>query len=294
MELEARIATLRRHPGFRRATRAMARSLSQIPQGAPLLKTLMDDRGRMLFSHLALHCHYSRDDDPSSGLTPTRMKQLCVELDVCSPGRVTAMLALMRLGGYLAPDPDASDRRRRRLVATPRLERLLRERWRANFSAAALLFADGERLMGRLDEEAFVRALVAAMFGRFRAGFRLLQHTPELRLFGDRNAGMLVLSKLVADAGDDASPIAISISELSRRFGASRVHLAKMIRDAVAEGLLARAGDEAITLTPALWDAVEMFFANAFLFFFDSLREAARSVGIEPSGDGAAVGQRSG
>jgi hypothetical protein len=50
-----------------------------------------------------------------------------------------------------------------------------------------------------------------------------------------------------------------------------------MLRDAVQDGLIVRAGDkgEEITLAPALVEALSVFYANAFIYFFDSAREAA-------------------
>lgn len=283
-EWQARIAEVRSHPNFPQAMRAAAAGLCAHYQGGPLLNWLMDDRARLLFGYLALHCHFTRDPaDPASGLTPTRMKQLCTEFELCSPGRAGAMLSLMRFSGYLAPDPDVTDRRLRRLVATPPLLALLRSRWRSNFSGATMLFERGDELMARLDDDVFVRGLLDAMFARFSAGFRLLAYTPGLGVFSERAAGMLIMSMLVAAGdGDDSvppsRPIALSVSELSRRFGVSRVHVAKMLRDAEADGLIRRGG-EAITLTPPLAEALQLFFANGLTFFFDSARDAAVALG---------------
>jgi hypothetical protein len=286
MDLEVKIAGLRAHPAFPQAARNMAIGLTGFYRGGPLLNWLMDDRARVVLSHVVLHCHFARDPaNPSTGLTPTRIKQLCREFDLCSPGRATAMVSLMRFAGYLAPDPDAADRRRRPLVATPKLLELLRPRWRSHFLSGMPVFPDGAALAERLDDPVFVRAFVAAMFRRYEEGFRLIMYTPGLGLFGDRSAGMMIASTLLAAGAEDdtvppSRPIPISISGLARRFNVSRVHVAKMLRDAANEGLLVRAGNngEEITLAPALADALSVFYANAFIYFFDSAREAAASL----------------
>ncbi|QWG16701.1 hypothetical protein KMZ68_17070 [Bradyrhizobium sediminis] len=296
MDLQAKIAALRAHPSFAQASRALAIGLTGFYRGGPLLNWLMDDRARVVLSHVVLHSHFARDPaDPSSGLTPTRMKQLCSEFDLCSPGRATAMLSLMRFAGYLAPDPDADDRRRRPLVATPKLLDLLRPRWRSHFRSGVPVFPDGAVLAERLDDPVFVRAFLAAMFGRYKDGFRLIMYTPGLGLFGDRSAGMMIASTFLAAGAEDdtvppSRPFAISISELSRRFGVSRAHVAKMLRDAAHDGLIMRAGDkgEEITLAPALAEALSVFYANAFIFFFDSAREAAATL----DGDDRNIGER--
>ena len=283
MDLQAKIAALRAHPAFPEAARNMAIGLTGFYRGGPLLNWLMDDRARVVLSHVVLHCHFARDaNNPATGLTPTRIKQLCREFDLCSPGRATAMVSLMRFAGYLAPDPGAADRRRRPLVATPKLLELLRPRWHSHFISGMPVFPDGAALAARLDDPEFVRAFVAAMFRRYEEGFRLIMYTPGLGLFGDRSAGMMIASTLLAAGAEDDTvpplrPFPISISGLSRRFNVSRVHVAKMLRDAANEGLLVRAGNngEEITLAPALADALSVFYANAFIYFFDSAREAA-------------------
>lgn len=288
-DLEAKIAALRAHPSFPQAARNMAIGLTGFYRGGPLLNWLMDDRARVVLSHVVLHCHFARDPaDPSSGLTPTRIKQLCREFDLCSPGRATAMVSLMRFAGYLALDPDAADRRSRPLMATPKLLELLRPRWRSHFISGVPVFPDGAVLADRLDDPVFVRTFVAAMFARYEDGFRLIMYTPGLGLFGDRSAGMMIASTFLAAGAEDDTvpplrPFTISISELSRRFGVSRAHVAKMLRDAANEGQLVRAGDkgEEITLAPALAEALSVFYANAFIYFFDSAREAAATLDAE-------------
>src|SRR5262249_19835670 len=86
----AAIVRLRADPRFPEMMRASAEGIVRLYQGRRLFDWLMDDRGRLLFGYFALYLHFSRrEDEPQSGLTPTRMKALCGEFDVCSPGRVT-------------------------------------------------------------------------------------------------------------------------------------------------------------------------------------------------------------
>ncbi len=251
-------------------------------QGRHLLTWLMDDRGRLLFSYTALYLHLTRDPaDPTSGLTPTRMKALCAELDVCSAGRAGAMLSLMRFSGYLTPDIQVVDRRQRRLVATEKLFTLLRARWRLNIGAMAPLFEDGAAMLAALDDPAVERAFVIAIVERFRAGFRPLHSAPELGLFGERNAGMLILMNLVASgaAGDTVPPrrpAPISIAALARRYAVSRPHVLKLIRDAGEQGFIERIGPDnsRVLFKPQLAEALENFFATVYLFMADCMREA--------------------
>ncbi len=276
------IAALSGQPHFAQAMRTTAAGLASMYHGRHLLNWLMDDRGRMLLGYLAIYLHATRDPrDPSSGLTPTRIKALCTEFDVCSPGRAGAMLSLMRFSGYLMPDIDIADRRQRRLIATDKLYALLRLRLKLHYTAMAPLFGDGPAMLAAVDDKIVDGALVGAMVKRYREGFRLVAAAPELGLFGERNGGMLILASLIAAGSDDdtvppSRPLPISIAALARRFAVSRPHVLKLIREAEEQGFLERPGPDlrVVVLKPALMEATRRFFATSYLFLADSMREA--------------------
>jgi hypothetical protein len=278
------IAALRARPGFEQAVRTSAAGLIAMYQGGHLLNWLMDDRGRLLFAYFALYLDASRDPvDPSSGLTPTRMRTLVAEHGICSPGRATAMLSLMRFSGYLAPDIQVVDRRQRRLVATDKLRGLLRERWQLHFSAMAPLMPDGAAILAVLDDPAATRAMVVQMVERFRAGFRFITHAPGLGLFGERNGGLFILMRLITagEPGDSvppSRPVPISMAALARRFRVSRPHVLKLMRDAADGGFIERVGADGsqVMIRPQLAEATQIFFATMYLFFADCAREAMR------------------
>jgi hypothetical protein len=279
------IAAMRTHPQFAKALRASGLGLIGAYKGGHLLNWLLDDRGRLLFGYVALYLHITRDAaDPASGLTPTRMKALSTELGLCSAGRASAMLSLMRLSGYLAVDIQTVDRRQRRLVATEKLFTVLGTRWRAQVAAMAPLFPDGATMLAALGNPAVECAFVIAMVERFRAGFRLLHSAPALGLFGERNAGMLILMSLAVSGADDDGtpprrPVPISIAALARRFSVSRPHVLKLIRDAGEEGFIERIGadNSQVVFKPRLADALETLFATLYLFLADCAREAMRT-----------------
>jgi hypothetical protein len=281
------IAALRARPGFAHAMRTSSIGLVAMYQGGHLLNWLMDDRGRLLFAYFALYLDASRDSaDPLSGLTPTRMRMLAAELGICSPGRATAMLSLMRFSGYLALDTQVVDRRQRRLAATDKLRDLLRKRWRLHFKAMAPLFADGDAIVAAVDDAAVARALIIAMAERFRAGFRFMTHAQDVGLFGERNAGLFILMTLItAGEADDtmppSRPVPISMAALARRFRVSRPHVLKLIRDAADDGFVERVGEDGsrVVIRPRLAQATQTFFATMYLFFADCAREAMLQAG---------------
>jgi DNA-binding MarR family transcriptional regulator len=164
----------------------------------------------------------------------------------------------------------------------------VRQRWSAMFAAVALVLPDGAAAVDALARDDFVGAVVRRGMDHYRTGVRLLRFAPELRVFAERNAGLMILFSLVIAADPDDTipptrPVRVSISELARRFSVSRVHVGRLLRDAEAEGLIERAGNtqDAITLLPPLTRALRQSTALVFLFFAHCARAALADIGEE-------------
>lgn len=278
----AAIAALQKHPGFETACREFTRGAIDLYQGNRLLNTLVNDRGRMVIGNLALYLHYGcTPDDPRSGLTMSRLKTLCIEQNVCSTGRTEAIVAVMRLLGYLEAAPDVQDRRVRRLVPTERMIESYRNRWSLALAAIGHVLPVGKAAHNAMTRDEFPPALVHQLAEHYLAGLRLLHHSTELSLFADRNAGILIMfSLLQAGAPGDEfpprKPLDISISALSRRFGVSRVHVRKLLSDAAAQGFIARpdGAEGPIVLLPKLATGAQNFLATTFLYVAHCARAA--------------------
>jgi hypothetical protein len=276
------VAALAAQPRFPEAVRATTAAFVELYQGNRLLNTLLNDRGRMVISYLALVLHYSyRPDDPLSGLTVSRVKEFCTEQKLCSGGRAEAILMVMRLFSYLEQAPSSTDRRVRRLIPTERLIGQLRERWQRLFAAMAMVMPEGAQGLAALERPEFTPAFVRRLADYFRGGVRLVDHSPGLERFVDRNAGMIVLMSLLlsGEAGDTfppARPVPVSISALSKRFGVSRVHVRKLLRDVAALGwtVPTNADDGRVILQRPLHQAMMNFVAMAFLLLASAVREA--------------------
>ena len=255
--------------------------------GNRLLNHLMNDRARVVFTHQATYLHFSRTPgDAGSGLTVGRMKELCAETQLCSRGRAEVMLGLLRAAGYLASAPDVADRRRRVLVPTDKLLALHKQRFDMHFAAMESVLPEASPARAVLDNPEFLPAFARILGRHFRAGLRMLSHSPELLLFAERNAGMVILfSLLLAGEGDDsfppARPVPVSISALGAKFGVSRKHVLTLLRDAETEGFLQRTGDrnDRVVLLPRVRDGVQAFFATMFLYLAHSAGEARTEIG---------------
>lgn len=244
---------------------------------AKLLNVIVNDRGRFMISSLALYLHFRSQRDAATTLTAGRLRTLSVQLGLCSSGRAAAMIALMRWGGYLAPIATAAGERSQRLMVTGRLIAHLIERWRMQLTIMVPLFPEAQVALDRLEDPDFVAAFGLAQSQQFVSGFRFVDHTPELAVFFDRNAGLMVLLTLAAmGSGDDRlmpEAAQVSISALARRFGVSRPHVIALLRDAEAQGLLRRSGEE-VRIGDALDRALEHFFALLFLVNLAAVRTA--------------------
>jgi hypothetical protein len=126
--------------------------------------------------------------------------------------------------------------------------------------------------------------MIRHMGDQFFTGFRLLMHTPELALFAEHNAGMVILFNLMLSSTDGfppRNPVPSSIAGLARRFGVSRTHVLRVLRAAEAETLIERTGEhyDRILLKPHLVQAVLTMFATIYLYFAHCMQASKAEVG---------------
>ena len=281
------VAKLCAHPQFPDAVRVVLTGSVRHFQGNRILNQIGYDRGRLVISILAYYLHVSRrPDDPSSGLTANGLKSLCIEQDVCSPGRARAALSLMRLFGYIAAAPSPADRRLKLLMPTDLLVASLRERWGLIFESSALVLPDAAAARTALDGPDFLAAFVRYIVDLYRTGIRPLDFAAPLRPFAERNAGLILLFSLATAGQPDDTipptrPVQISISKLARRFGVSRAHVLRLLRDGAAENFIVRTvtdKDAEITFQPALVHAIHNWIAAVFLWFAHCSRAALAEI----------------
>jgi hypothetical protein len=291
----ADIAALRAHPRFAEALATVLRDVVAVHRNNPLINKVLNDRGRVVFGMLAIYLHFGRD---TGGLTASAMKALCVETGLCSPGRATAMLSLMRFAGYVAPAQHPLDRRIRLLAPTARLIDDHQRRMTAQLTALAPLMREGEAGLAHLGERDFTPRLAVYFGEAFRAGYRILDAAPELIELADRNAGIIILMSifLAADADDTmppTRPVTISISALAKRCEVSRPHIQKFLRDAAAGGFIAidPAEPQRATVRPRLADAMQNFVANVLLFVAYTVRMALKDAAGKTYGAVGAPGR---
>lgn len=264
---------LRAHPRFAEAIRTLATGMLALYRGNRLLNMLINDRGRMVIGYLALYLHDgATPDGRGSGFGVGQLKAICASAGLASPGRTGAMLALMRMSGYIASASSLDDKRRHILVPTEKLRAAHRDRWSKVAAALRPVLPDAAAAFA-LDDPEFVAAYVRATAADYLGGFRPVGVAPEMELFIDRNAGLMILfTLLISGEPDDAvpptRPVPLSLSALAQRFGVSRSHVRTVLRDAEERGLIERTGPggNQVLIRPVLAEAVQNFFAISLLF----------------------------
>ena len=282
------VLELTRRPAFADTLRGTARIGVTLYQGNRLLNLIASDRGRFIFANYALYLHYtSRPDDPASGLAAARLKDLCVETGLCSAGRAAAVIALMHWADYLESAEPSADRRVRLLRPTTRMIEMHRERWRQHFRNAAPVLPDASIALAHMDDPKFFRNYVVTQTTQVIGGFRATEFAPDMSLFIERNAGLLILLDVLrhGDADDTMPPsreVPVSLSAVAKQFHVSRSHVRQLLQDAEAAELLTRSGglDMRVRVTPKLATGIRLFFAALFLISVASARYAREQMTV--------------
>jgi hypothetical protein len=145
---------------------------------------------------------------------------------------------------------------------------------------------EGRQGLEGLSRPAFDAAFVSLLAEYYGAGRRAVEHSPGLETFVERNAGIIILMTLMlaGEPGDTfppTRPVPVSISALSKRFGVSRVHVRKLLRDAAKLGwtVPTNADDSRVILQSPMREAMMNFFASSFLLLAAAVRGAISEVG---------------
>jgi hypothetical protein len=254
------VAVLADHPNFERSMRMALLATVDLYRGHWVLRRLANDRGRFLTGLIILDLHFIAGG--GEGFTVAQLRKEATAHGICSPGRITALVASLRLFGLLQVAP-ANDRRLRLLVPTERLLALHRERWQCYFTAIALIRPEAEAALPAFGHPAFLGQFAHALVGTYRGGLRLFDLMPELRPAAERDGGMVVLCALAVADADNQS---VSITDLARRFSISRAHVLTILREAEQAGLARSAGPRGgYSAGPTLMDSLRRFIATMFL-----------------------------
>jgi len=276
---------VRAHPLFPKAARALAANSLAAGNSGKALAGIMKDAGRYVAAMWAIYLHVS------GGLTLPRLKEICVSSGFLSPGRARAMLLYMRYLGYVVPAPDRIRGEPQRYIPTASFRQAWREHLRWALQAALIIEPGIQTILDRLsDDEIFERIAQYQAEGLLALARARDRETTHIRVFMHRHAGIQIMSTMLTAPGDafpPEGPIAFSIAAAAQRFGVSRIHIRRMLNDAVREGFFSQANDGVVTMTEKAREELCTSYAMQFAQLLASAAEAfAQTSGAEPANAG--------
>jgi hypothetical protein len=253
---------VRAHPLFAKAARTLAANSLAAGDSGKALAGIMKDAGRYVAAMWAIYLHVS------GGLTLPRLKGICASSGFLSPGRARAMLLYMRYLSYVVPAPGRVRGEPQRYVPTANFRESWRDHLRFAMQAACIIEPAVQTIIDRLHEdEVFERIARFQAEGLLSLSRTRDRETTHIRIFMHRHAGIQIMSTLLTAPGEafpPEGPIAFSIAAAAQRFGVSRIHIRRMLNDAVREGFFSQANDGVVMMTDKAREELRMSYAMQF------------------------------
>jgi AraC-like DNA-binding protein len=248
------------HPRFPQAARALAGNMTTLAAGDRAIDGIFKDGGRYIAALCTAALH------TGGGVTLPRLKQLCTDFGLLSPGRARAMLIYLQYLGYVGLWRERSAEGPARYVASPSFLAAWRAHLRAAVLAASVIEPVAARVAERLDDPAFFAIFCRAQFdGLLGAIHDFDQNSAFARIFINRSAGNQICWALVLQGDAAVFPatgaLDISMARLARDFGVSPMHVKRLFADAAREGLLDGRPGSGVMLTAAGHAALREHFA---------------------------------
>lgn len=257
-------------PGLDEAMVAAARSFVGFYRGNWVLNRIANDRGRVIASFIMLDLHFSSG---MKGFTVAQLRQEAAQRNVCSPNRMTALAALLRVGGFLAAVPSV-DSRMRKLAPTEAMLALHRNRLAGILTANAIINPDLAAALPLLGEIEVLSDIARSYLAYWRAGLRATGNDPVLEAFVERDAAFTILFLLLSGITEGR---AYRVSDIARHFAISRAHTLGIIRLGMEHKLIDQQGTGGPYIgTPALIETMRPFFLCVFQMQADAVRHALR------------------
>jgi hypothetical protein len=246
-ETDLHAPRVRAHPLFAKAARTLASNSLAAGDSGKALAGIMKDAGRYVAAMWAIYLHVS------GGLTLPRLKEICVSSGFLSPGRARAMLLYMRYLGYVVPTSDRVRGEPQRYIPTAEFRESWRDHLRLAMQAACIIEPAAQAVLDHINgEEVFERIAQFQAEGLLSLSRARDRETTHIRVFMHRHAGIQIMSTLLTAPGEafpPEGPISFSIAAAAQRFRVSRIHIRRMLNDAVREGFFSQANDGVVVMT---------------------------------------------
>ena len=276
---DSALSEMRSAPRFSEAARRAAAGSLALYERDAIMTRALKDVGRIVLAIIVLSL------DAQGALTLTRIQSFLEAMGVASRGRAAAMLIQLRVIRYVEPAGVQPDLRVRLYRPTEKMRNAFRALFRNELAALALVEPEASAVVERFDEPCVFNPFIVRFGqGLIDAAKVHERDKPGLDLFSQRNAGLTILNALLlsGEAGDTfppEGPIRFSVAGLARRFGVSRPHVRKLLRDAERVGFLTRQSEEGTgVLSPLLREQAQNYYATSFIGYAISAQAALDDV----------------
>jgi hypothetical protein len=273
---EAEILRVLTDPAFP----AVARTLAELGAGGHggMIDKALRDATRLVAASWALYL-----DATPGGLTHSRLTALWEASHTGGRTHAYAMLAWLRFLAYIEPAGESAEDGRARLYRpTERMRSAFRSYYAAQLRAMAPLHPEVLAVADGLEDPAVFARFVALSGEGLLAVTQLLRpdQPPAFNQFSRRRSGMVMLWTLLLSSPDrsawpSAGTFPISVADLARRAGVSRMHQQRFLDDAVQAGMLARYPDGAVRVRSSMRREVNGFLAIMILCLVHTARQTA-------------------
>jgi hypothetical protein len=253
------------HPRFASARDAFVEAVLALHEGDRFTTRLLIETIRQVTFNLIVSLHLRHDvTDRATWPTPRRLKDELSIFGLASERRIDALVARLIQLGYVESLVSKRDGRVRILTPTDKMMSLDREWLVYHYVPLHVMFPDPGYPEPIARDPAFQRAqrLVAVEFSA--KGAQIMADNPAVMRFMNRDAGILVLIKLIQmyTAGGGKG---LSYSDIGARFGVSRTHVRTLLEDAAQHGEidLSGRGGRLVELSPSMLQAFDRFVAAA-------------------------------
>lgn len=281
IRLDAAAYAIADHPRFDEAVIDFCRSVVESFEGHWLANRLMSDAARFaLTAMIIVQDAAYRNGSDAEGATIAKLVELLGIRKLASPGRVKAMVALLRMAGAVERAPSPSDRRKKRLQPTDLLMgqavRWLERNLISTEIVTPLPAPVGMLVASREFIDGYFQTMAVPYINQ---GFILYDGLAEVEELMSHTGGYLIMLELARTA--QSTPEGVVLAEapsgpLAKRLMISRSQAGAILRLAERRGWLSlRArGGWTVELAPAFHRRIRHWLAREMVWSADMARRA--------------------
>jgi DNA-binding MarR family transcriptional regulator len=192
-----------------------------------------------------------------------RLQQIVGLYGVSSARRVNDIVGRLKRAGFVVARATPSDKRARILEPTAKLIAHDLDWLRAHYAPLDVLFPRPGYEQPLRRDPAYRKAHRIIGSQMAAHGAKIMDMSPAVMLFMNRDAGIMILFKLMERALEETGAGAshLTLVDIGDRFGVTRTHVRKVLRDAEAAGLVEARGRQ-FSPTQSLRAGFDRFFAE--------------------------------